>query len=344
MVAGGGALEAYFERFFPHRESQLRKPRKRRQPLTCSSGRSLNLATTAAPPRPCVQWSAVRIKRKFCEGVLVTKVCSVFLIAALLRANTLPVATSSMPKKNSDKRSCVLVLEGSPLDTQRCCSTCKTILQVPRLSTPLVNLPSLRPIGAKEEEAGAAAARSRGRSLLRQLYGRLLTALALKEEASLIFDPAVLGAASQKRAAEGEPRKEGRGGGRGGGGRGRPKAPCSPQRFLRSGTGGQGCQAWGCAGSAGFRRGGCSGPQEQGMETVEGLKLLHAAGQLRTTLPQAGLNLRFYAAGAALPFRICVVSSSSASGRVAAYSRAGNGPWDRAAAAPVGAECVELAP
>ena len=68
--------------------------------------------------------------------------------------------TSSMPKKNSDKRSCVLVLEGSPLDTQRCCSTCKTILQVPRLPTPLVNLPSLRPIGAKEEEeAGAAAAR-----------------------------------------------------------------------------------------------------------------------------------------------------------------------------------------
>ena len=222
MVAGGGALEAYFERFFPHRESQLRKPRKRRQPLTCSSGRSLNLATTAAPPRPCVQWSAVRIKRKFCEGVLVTKVCSVFLIAALLRANTLPVATSSMPKKNSDKRSCVLVLEGSPLDTQRCCSTCKTILQVPRLSTPLVNLPSLRPIGAKEEEAGAAAARSRGRSLLRQLYGRLLTALALKEEASLIFDPAVLGAASQKRAAEGEPRKEGRGGG--------------PKRELRDNT------------------------------------------------------------------------------------------------------------
>ena len=89
MVAGGGALEAYFERFFSHRESQLRKPRKRRQPLTCSSGRSLNLATTAAPPRPCVQWSAVRIKRKFCEGVLVTKVCSVLLIAALLRANTL---------------------------------------------------------------------------------------------------------------------------------------------------------------------------------------------------------------------------------------------------------------
>ena len=28
-------------------------------------------------------------QEKFCEGVLVTKVCSVFLIAALLRANTL---------------------------------------------------------------------------------------------------------------------------------------------------------------------------------------------------------------------------------------------------------------
>ena len=121
-------------------------PRKRSVNLSCgSSGRSLNLATTAAPPRPCVQWSAVCIKRKFCEGVLVTKVCSVLLIAALLRASTLPVATSSMPKKNSDKRSCVLVLEGSPLDTQRCCSTCKTILQVPRLLHAACQPPQLAP-------------------------------------------------------------------------------------------------------------------------------------------------------------------------------------------------------
>ena len=93
MVAGGGALEAYFEIIFSPTVSSHSCPESAVN-LSCgSSGRSLNLATTAAPPRPCVQWSAVRIKRKFCEGVLVTKVCSVFLIAALLRASTLHVAS-----------------------------------------------------------------------------------------------------------------------------------------------------------------------------------------------------------------------------------------------------------